>query len=55
MTQACQRLKPRIHQHCKFLQTLSEICLKSVVNRAANCSPDCVIGCSLQHAILKLR
>ena len=34
MTQACQRLKPLIHQHCKFLQTLSEICLKSVVNCA---------------------
>jgi hypothetical protein len=55
MTQACQRLKPRIHQHCKFLQTLSEICLKSVVNRAVNRSPVYVTGCSLQHDILKLR
>ena len=55
MTQACQRLKPRIHQHCKFLQTLSEICLKSIVNRATNCSPDYVIGRSLQYDILKSR
>jgi len=29
MTQACQRLKPRFDRHCKFLQSLSEICLKA--------------------------
>jgi len=28
MTQACQRLKPRFRRHCKFLQSLSGICLK---------------------------
>ena len=38
MTQARQRLKPHIRQRCKFLQTLSEICLKPVVNRAIKAS-----------------
>jgi hypothetical protein len=55
MTQACRRLKPHIRQHCKFLQTLTEICLKPVEDCPLNCSLDRVIGCSLQHDILKLR
>ncbi len=55
MTQACQRLKPHIRRHCKFLHALSEICLKPVAKCLSNGFPVGVIGPSLQHAILKSR
>jgi len=53
MTQACQRLKPVISQHRKFLQTLSEICPERVKS-AFELNPVYVVGCSLQHGFLNL-
>ena len=54
MTQACQRLKPVISQHRKFLQTLSVFCPERVKS-VLELNPVCVDECSLQHGILKLR
>ena len=51
MTQACQCLKSRIHQHGIFLQTLSEIC-RELRSRPAMYS---TIDCSLSQRILKSR